>query len=69
MTKRKRLFRTSIDTMEAELRKLRLENQQLKDQVRAERRRANQHADEVAMIRQQQVAQVQRNGWVNGVTR
>jgi hypothetical protein len=65
MTKRKREFRSTVAALEAELRKLRHENQVLKDRVRAERRRADQHADEVACIRQQQVDQARRR--LNGV--
>jgi hypothetical protein len=69
MTKRKRLFRTSIDTMEAELRKLRLENQQLKEQVRSERRRGDKLESTLAIERQiflhQQPQQVGRH--LNGV--
>jgi regulator of replication initiation timing len=63
----KRYRPSPYEALEAENRKLRMEVQELKERVRAERRRANQHADEVACIRQQQVEQVRRNSWTNGV--
>lgn len=65
MTKRKREFRSSIAAMEAELRKLRHENQVLKERVHAERRRADQFAADNAVLHEIEVARARRR--LNGV--
>lgn len=54
---------TSRIIRESELERLRLQVERLKEQVDAERRRADQHADEIAILRQIEVA---RARWVNG---
>lgn len=56
----KNAARYITEPLEAELRKLRLQVEKLQDQVRKERRRADQHADEVACLRRQQVYEARR---------
>lgn len=70
----KNAARYITDTVDAELRRLRFKVEQLEAQVRKERRRADKHADELAVARhelmflqEQQVDQVRRA--MNGVMR
>jgi hypothetical protein len=65
MTTKAKLGLTRMEAMAAENQRLRFDVQKLKDQVRKERRRADQHADEIACLRQQQVEMVRRR--LNGV--
>jgi hypothetical protein len=55
------------EALEAELRKLRMEVQELKERVRAERRRADKHADEISVLHEIEAERVRRNSWTNGM--
>lgn len=65
MSTSKRAGRYFTEPLETELRKLRLKVEQMQDQIRTERRRANLLEEELAFVRQQQVDQVRRR--LNGV--
>lgn len=50
--------------LEEQITKLKVQNEALKDQVRHERRRANKHADEVAVLHEIETARARRrNEW------
>lgn len=65
MTTRAKLRLSRMEALGAECIRLRFENQELRKQVHRERRRADQHAEEIAFLRQQQAEQIRRR--LNGV--
>jgi hypothetical protein len=54
---------TKSDRLEEENRKLRLQVEELREMVRKERRRADLHADEIAVMRQSQALMARRSSW------